>query len=122
LIIELYSKDDKVGTNDKIMIAVKKLLQNAHVLNKEDLNRILLEKVPYVAMAINKPYDEELYHLLIELLATWAPNAKLPFPKSKDPIKVHVTEYERMHLMMSLKPVSGLYKAETLELFYLPLY
>jgi hypothetical protein len=73
-------------------------------------------------MAINKPYDEELYRLLIELLTTWVPNAKLPFPKSKDPIKVHVTEYERMHLMMSLKPVSSLYKAETLELFYLPLY
>lgn len=46
LIIEVYSKDEKVVTNDKIMIAVKKLLQNAHVLNKEDLNRILLEKIP----------------------------------------------------------------------------
>jgi len=46
LIIEVYSKDEKVGTNDKIMIAVKKLLQNAHVLNKEDLNRILLAKLP----------------------------------------------------------------------------
>jgi hypothetical protein len=27
-----------------------------------------------------------------------------------------------MYLMMSLKSVSSLYKAETLELFYLPLY
>jgi|694.fasta_scaffold145026_1 hypothetical protein len=73
-------------------------------------------------MVINKPLDEELYCLLIELFATWAPNAKLPFPKSRDPIKVHATEYERMYLMMSLKSVSSLYKAETLELFYLPLY
>lgn len=73
-------------------------------------------------MEINKPYDEELYCLFIELLATWAPNAKLPFSKSREPLKVHVTEYERMYLMMSLKPVSSLYKAETLELFFLPLY
>lgn len=46
LIIEVYSKDEKVGTNEKILVSVKKLLSNAHVLNKEDLNRILLEKIP----------------------------------------------------------------------------
>jgi hypothetical protein len=27
-----------------------------------------------------------------------------------------------MHLMMSLKFISGLFKAETLELFYIPLF
>lgn len=46
LIIEVYSKDEKIGTNEKILFAVKKLLSNTHVLNKEDLNRILLEKIP----------------------------------------------------------------------------
>lgn len=50
------------------------------------------------------------------MLANWVPGY------SGRKFQFAVGEYERMHLMMSLKFVSALFKAQTLELFYIPLY
>lgn len=91
-------------------------MSNPNLLQREDFNRLILEIAPQVALAINRPQDNELYALLFQVIANWVPGY------SGRKFQFAVTEYERMHLMMSLKFVSALFKAETLELFYIPLY
>ena len=39
------------------------------------MNRLMLEYAPLIAEIIDKPDDEELYHLLLDLLITWTPGA-----------------------------------------------
>ena len=62
---------------------------------------------------VDRPDDEELYTLLINLLRAWLPGAGNRFNGG---------EYERMHIAMALQNVAIHYKHRTLHLFYEPLY
>lgn len=77
---------------------------------------MLLEIAPHVAMMIDAPEDNKLQQMLFDVVAGWVPG----YGGRKHSFAI--SEYERMHLMMSLKFISKLYKASTIELFYIPLF
>ena len=91
-------------------------MTNQTLLEREDMNRLLLEITPHVAMMLDKPEDDELQRMLFNIVASWVPS----YGSRKHTFLV--SEYERMHLMLSLKFIAKLYKASALELFYLPLF
>jgi len=84
------------------------------------MSRLLLEYAPMIAKVIDVPGDVELYQLLIQLFSSW--NAPGVEPKIPSKYSFVINEYERMHLVMSMLDISQIYKAATIELFYIPLY
>ena len=76
---------------------LKKILSSENFIGKVEMSRYLLEQAFKIAQMINRPDDEELYLLLINLLRGWQPglasNGNGRFP---------ISEYERMHTAMAL--------------------
>ena len=77
------------------------------------MSRFLLEQAFKIAQMVNRPDDDELYQLLINLLRSWLPGAGNRFNGG---------EYERMHMAMALQNIAILYRHRTVHLFYDPLY
>jgi Tfp pilus assembly pilus retraction ATPase PilT len=62
LIIDVYSKDEKL--RDNLTSSLKSILSNQALLTREDTNRLLFEVTPQVAQSLNASEDSELYQLL----------------------------------------------------------
>jgi hypothetical protein len=62
LIIDVYSKDEKL--RDNLTFSLKSILSNQALLTREDTNRLLFEVTPQVAQSLNASEDSELYQLL----------------------------------------------------------
>ena len=98
---------------DQMLKLLKKILSSENFVGKEEMSRYLLEQAFKIAQMVNRPDDEELYTLLIDLLRAWLPGTGNRFNGG---------EYERMHVAMALQNVAIHYRHRTVRLFYEPLY
>ena len=78
---------------EAMLTLLKKVLASETFIGKEEMSRYLLQQAFKIAQMVNRPDDEELYTLLINLLRAWLPGAGNRFNGG---------EYERMHIAMAL--------------------
>ena len=72
---------------------LKKILSSENFIGKVEMSRYLLEQAFKIAQMVNRPDDEELYLLLINLLRAWLPGTGN---------RATAGDYERMHMAMAL--------------------
>ena len=81
------------AVRDAMLALLKKMLSSETFIGKVEMSRYLLEQAFKIAQMVNRPDDDELYQLLINLLRAWLPGTGNRFSGG---------EYERMHMAMAL--------------------